>query len=306
MGETEISFKLNEIPEETTINAGGLNAGNAISQVIGPEETDQTIAHELKTGDFFMKDGSIKAFDATLTDLDKLNCIGIVFQTDVARIGNGEKTALSTKGITVPHGLVMALKDAGYDWWQDIPQPNTTDEEHLDNISKITQIYDDIEGYEHNKIIWDKTPEHPYLAFDFAKNYNVQRPEKTTEWFIPSTGQWWDIVKNLGKCDAFEQLIVSAPGTGNSPTIADATYGENMTVNTINNINEQLKKIGGSYIKEFVTNGNSQYHSSCEGTNNSSKGITVISMMFQPNNKKILFYPSGKYENRSVRCVLAF
>lgn len=306
IGETEISFKLNEIPEETTIDAGGLNAGNAISQVIGPENTDQTIAHELKTGDFFMKDGSIKAFDATLTDLDKLNCIGIVFQTDVTRIGNGEKAALSAKGEDTPHGLIMALKDAGYDWWQDIPQPNTTDEEHLDNISKITQIYDDIEGYEHNKIIWGKTPEYPYLAFDFAKNYNVQRPEKTTEWFIPSTGQWWDIVKNLGECDAFEQLLASAPSTGNSPTIADATYGENMTVNTINNMNEQLKKIGGNYVKEFVTNANSQYHSCCEGNNNSSKGITVISMMFQPNNKKILFYPSGKYENRSVRCVLAF
>ena len=301
-GELAVSYKLNEIPEEATINVSGLGAGCAISQIVGPENTDQTIEHVLQVGDFFMSDGGLKPFDATLTDEDKMNCIGIVFQTDVNRIGEGEKEALKSKGVK-PHALVMALKEGEYSSWHDLPLPNETDESHIGNVKNITELYNDIEGYAHNKGIWEKEYVAQYPSFVSAQKYKTWLPEnKTTEWFIPSTGQWWDIVKGLGKCIAFEEIKAANPNSGNSPTVVD----EEIPETTLENLNEQLLKVGFPYIKEFKVLDNTQFQTSSEGGNHNTKGVTTINMVFQPKYKKMMFYQDGKNAKRNVRCILAF
>lgn len=308
VGELAVSYKLNEIPEETTINASGLDAGCAISKIVGPDNTDQTIAHELKAGDFFMSDGSLKPFDATLSDEDKMNCIGIVFQTDVSRIGVGEKAALSSKGVTTPHALVMALKEGEYTAWQICTRPNETNESHIDDVKNITSLYEDIEGYAHNKGIWEKDNVDQYPAFATARDYEVYAkvpplPEnKTTEWFMPSTGQWWDILKGLGKFTGFDDLKAANPNAGNNPKIEDAAIVEA----TLINLNEQLLKVGVPYIKEFKVQDNTQFNTSNEGGHDNMKGMTTINMVFQPKYSKLMFYQDGKDSKRNVRCILAF
>ena len=308
VGELAVSYKLNEIPDEITINASGLDAGCAISKIVGPDNTDQTIAHELKAGDFFMSDGSLKPFDATLSDEDKMNCIGIVFQTDVSRIGVGEKAALSSKGVTTPHALVMALKEGEYTAWQTCTRPNETNESHIDDVKNITSLYEDIEGYAHNKGIWEKDNVDQYPAFATARDYEVYAkvpplPEnKTTEWFMPSTGQWWDILKGLGKFTGFDDLKAANPNAGNNPKIEDAAIVEA----TLINLNEQLLKVGVPYIKEFKVQDNTQFNTSNEGGHDNTKGMTTINMVFQPKYSKLMFYQDGKDSKRNVRCILAF
>ncbi len=303
VGELAVSYKLNEIPEETTINVSELGAGCAISQIVGPENTDQTIVHELQVGDYFMSDGGLKPFDATLTDEDKMNCIGIVFQTDVNRIGKGEKEALSSKGVITPHALVMALKEGEYSMWHDLALPNETNENHINDVKNITNLYEDIEGYAHNKGIWEKENIAQYPSFVSAQKYKTWLPEnKTTEWFIPSTGQWWDIVKGLGKCTAFEEFKEANPNYGNSPTIQDKEILET----TLKNFNEQLLKVGAPYITEFKVSQNSQFQTSSEGGYHNAKGVTTINMVFQPTYGKLMFYQDGKNAKRNVRCILAF
>lgn len=307
-GELAVSYKLNEIPDEITINASELDAGCAISKIVGPDNTDQTIAHELKAGDFFMSDGSLKPFDATLSDEDKMNCIGIVFQTDVSRIGVGEKAALSSKGVTTPHALVMALKEGEYTAWQTCTRPNETNESHIDDVKNITSLYEDIEGYAHNKGIWEKDNVDQYPAFATARDYEVYAkvpplPEnKTTEWFMPSTGQWWDILKGLGKFTGFDDLKAANPNAGNNPKIEDTAIVEA----TLINLNEQLLKVGVPYIKEFKVQDNTQFNTSNEGGHDNTKGMTTINMVFQPKYSKLMFYQDGKDSKRNVRCILAF
>lgn len=338
MEETEISFKLNEIPEETTINANGLNAGNAISQVIGPEKTDQTIAHELNVGDFFMKDGSIKAFDATLTDLDKLNCIGIVFQTDINRIGQAEKEALADKGVNTPHALVMALNrltmknftggDTGSvpwftrdakSWWgnadniKDLPQESASDINGINNLKTIVDIYNDISGLANCNAIRneftgsDEEFAKYYPAFYYANFYPKvedikEIPEKTTGWFIPSAGQWWDIFTLLGKLDGLNELKEASPNTG-----ASAAFDDKECI-AAKNINIQLNKVGGTYIYIFSETESKYYLTSSETDWDKNKGQRVITARMQMGStqKNVGYYPDGKYENREVRLVLAF
>lgn len=56
-----------------------------------------SLVHVLQAGDFYMNDGSIVGKDAALTEEQKAKCIGIVFQTDVNRIGEAEKLHWSRK-----------------------------------------------------------------------------------------------------------------------------------------------------------------------------------------------------------------
>lgn len=154
-----------------------------------------TNVHTLQPGDFFMKDGSLVGKDAILTAEQKANCIGIVFQTDESRIGQAEKDALGGKA----HGLVLALKN--------VDNSNTlqfsvgrVNIPGIDNTVTLQECYDDINGLAHTKAVYAEDPnETKYPIFNAVKYFSVERPEdKTTEWFLPSVGQFWDMLVNLG------------------------------------------------------------------------------------------------------------
>ena len=68
--------------------------------------------------------------------------------------------------------------------------------------------YDDISGYGNCEFIrnyYSHFINHP--AFKAADDWNAsdsehKAPENTTGWFLPSSGQLWDIMQNLGGCPA--------------------------------------------------------------------------------------------------------
>ena len=86
--------------------------------------SDLRLAYDkyIQVGDFYCKNASNEGYlipaDASLSDAQQKACIGIVFSTDVSRIGTKATELLSSKGVTTPHGLVMALTDAssGCQW----------------------------------------------------------------------------------------------------------------------------------------------------------------------------------------------
>ena len=129
--------------------------------------------------------------------------IGIVFQTDPYRIGRAEKEALSGKA----HGLVMALRTptaiAPVAWWKS--RLDEQDEGLTKCLTKKLR-YEDISGYGNCKHIRSNRGSlDDYPAFKSAEEYGVQAPATTTGWFLPSSGQWWDILQNLGSCHALAQ-----------------------------------------------------------------------------------------------------
>lgn len=161
------------------------------SEVIAPADA--------QIGDYYLSDGTLRRPDYQFTAAEKAKVIGVVFQTDPARIGQAEKDALRDAGVDTPHGLVMAVKLAGKPCaWG----PEETDETALSNIATVKTAYEDISGLENYNKLKEMDAEfsnHP--AFQTVKNFSekVPAPTGTTGWFLPSSGQWLDIVANLGQ-----------------------------------------------------------------------------------------------------------
>lgn len=167
---------------------------------------------DLKPGDFFYRtpdggyatsdggvrtvygDGCLDIEQGKVPDPSLGTVVGIVFCTDLSRIGESEKEALRQKGVDTPHGLVMATKAALSSRWG--PVDNTPGFE----FRKTTKdCYEDISGLRYSEIIWGKG-DMDYALFMEAKNLNgTHTITGTTGWFPPSMGQWWDILCYLGQ-----------------------------------------------------------------------------------------------------------
>ena len=150
--------------------------------------------------------------EADETTVQAAKVVGIVFQTDKSRIGAKEKEKLGGEGNV--HGLVMAVKNiATRQAWGlfGMDEGLTTCRTKADN-------YNDISGYgncEHirtNRGNFDSYP-----AFKAAYDYNTTCPvpATTTGWYLPASGQWWDILQNLGGCPALADVTQqTSPDTG--------------------------------------------------------------------------------------------
>ena len=153
--------------------------------------------------------------EADETTVQAAKVVGIVFQTDKSRIGAKEKEKLGGEGNV--HGLVMAVKNiATRQAWGlfGMDEGLTTCRTKADN-------YNDISGYgncEHIRANRGSFANYP--AFKAAYDYNTTCPvpATTTGWYLPASGQWWDILQNLGGCPALADVTQQ---TSPDPDIAE-------------------------------------------------------------------------------------
>lgn len=191
-------------------------------KVDGAAETIKNVTYAesgiARIGDFYCtKDNGTTGYlipkEADETTVQAATVVGIVFQTDKSRIGAKEKEKLGGEGNV--HGLVMAVKNiATRQAWGlfGMDEGLTTCRTKADN-------YNDISGYgncEHirtNRGNFDSYP-----AFKAADGYNTTCPvpATTTGWYLPASGQWWDILQNLGGCPALADVTQQT-----SPDIAE-------------------------------------------------------------------------------------
>ena len=190
-------------------------------KVDGAAETIKNVTYAesgiARIGDFYCTKnngttGSLIPKEADDTTVQAAKVVGIVFQTDKSRIGAKEKEKLGGEGNV--HGLVMAVKNiATRQAWGlfGMDEGLTTCRTKADN-------YNDISGYgncEHirtNRGNFDSNP-----AFKAAYDYNTTCPvpATTTGWYLPASGQWWDILQNLGGCPALADVTQqTSPDTG--------------------------------------------------------------------------------------------
>ena len=190
-------------------------------KVDGAAETIKNVTYAesgiARIGDFYCtKDNGTTGYlipkEADETTVQAAKVVGIVFQTDKSRIGAKEKEKLGGEGNV--HGLVMAVKNiATRQAWGlfGMDEGLTTCRTKADN-------YNDISGYgncEHirtNRGNFDSYP-----AFKAADGYNTTCPvpATTTGWYLPASGQWWDILQNLGGCPALADVTQqTSPDTG--------------------------------------------------------------------------------------------
>ena len=222
-------------------------------KVDGAAETIKNVTYAesgiARIGDFYCTKnngttGYLIPKEADETTVQAAKVVGIVFQTDKSRIGAKEKEKLGGEGNV--HGLVMAVKNiATRQAWGlfGMDEGLTTCRTKADN-------YNDISGYgncEHirtNRGNFDRYP-----AFKAADGYNTTCPVPTTTtgWYLPASGQWWDILQNLGGCTALAKPDEQASsqddefgwsGQGDVPAALNA-WMENIAVgdkDTFNNL----------------------------------------------------------------------
>ena len=265
---------------------------------------------DARVGDFYCKNSSGEGYlipgdIAQLTEERQAACIGIVYSTDVNRIGKAAEEVLTDKGIT-PHGLVMALTNASNscNWGEPFRDENSNGSEgepFKENTDPLQKQYNNVDGYGETHWIIDTygndgtaLPD-TYTAFYHASRYGTAEsntgkyaaPSNTTGWFIPSMGQWWDILSNLGKID-----LTSYRNSADS--YADIGH----TVPTaVDNINTYLQKI--SDATPFSTN---TYFCSSSEYNH----LSACNVLFYSDGGLGLHYSGKERSGRRLRCSFAF
>lgn len=209
-----ITVKANGLEVETP---WGYDWSDGGEENVTPKQVQLFKADELKIGDYFYSDGTWsdgglrkRYEDGSMGIADpkpkpvltnpttgtSRAVVGIVFQTDPSRIGAKEKKKLGTV-----HGLVMSVKNAATkQGWG----PN--EDEGLKKCKTKADNYNDISGYGNcERIRSNRGNFDNYPAFKAADDYNTTSPVPvtTTGWYLPASGQWWDILQNLGGCPAF-------------------------------------------------------------------------------------------------------
>ena len=193
-------------------------------KVDGAAETIKNVTYAesgiARIGDFYCtKDNGTTGYlipkEADETTVQAAKVVGIVFQTDKSRIGAKEKEKLGGEGNV--HGLVMAVKNiATRQAWGlfGMDEGLTTCRTKADN-------YNDISGYGNcDHIRANRGSFANYPAFKAADGYNTTCPvpATTTGWYLPASGQWWDILQNLGGCPALADVTQQ---TSPDPDIAE-------------------------------------------------------------------------------------
>ena len=181
-------------------------------KVDGAAETIKNVTYAesgiARIGDFYCTKnngttGYLIPKEADETTVQAAKVVGIVFQTDKSRIGAKEKEKLGGEGNV--HGLVMAVKNiATRQAWGlfGMDEGLTTCRTKADN-------YNDISGYGNcGHIRTNRGNFDSYPAFKAAYDYNTTCPvpATTTGWYLPASGQWWDILQNLGGCPALADV----------------------------------------------------------------------------------------------------
>ncbi|WP_044269425.1 fimbrillin family protein [Bacteroides timonensis] len=284
--------------KEYAVSPNGITTANYALYKVDGGITSKT--HTLQVGDFYMNDGSLVAHDATLTDAQKEACIGIIYSTSASRIGDAAKKALTQKGVTIPHGLVMALTNASEKcrWGETYRNENNGTGPFQNNTNTLQVQYNNVDGYGETHWILNTydgaTLQNTYTAFYHASRYGVDSGTAkyaapaniTTGWFIPSMGQWWDILSNLGGID-----LTTYRGSGNNnASISGAAK------TAVDNMNRYLEKIDSA--TKFSTG--THFWSSSEF--DSLFGCNVLFFI-----DKLELRGNAKGDSgRKVRCVFAF
>lgn len=176
--------------------------------------------------------------------------IGIVFQTDAKRISATEKAAGHT------NGLVMAVRTAHGEKSMFTRYSFDSDFEKIPNKKLGTSWYGDIEGYNWTEEIkkaypGDKISQCP--AFDFTtRDFQPSAPAGTSGWYVPSIGQVWDMMANLGGGEVAAQIKEARTYT------ADISYywrdhgRMNLTYDPIEKLNSCMSQIPDSEKENFT------------------------------------------------------
>ncbi|MCI6428918.1 MAG: Ig-like domain-containing protein [Rikenellaceae bacterium] len=176
-------------------------------------------AAEPKIGDYFYSDGTWSdgglisiSKDGTVAQwaeekpapLEGKTVIGIIFQTDALRISE----YLKKDGYV--HGLVFCTR-AAHKPGEELTKYSTQEVDCIGTHALGSSWYDDIWGRKWTNTIMQYYPGTELAscpAFDWTvTDFQPAAPGNTSGWFVPSIGQLWDLMVNLGGPKVGEALL---------------------------------------------------------------------------------------------------
>jgi hypothetical protein len=255
----------------------------------GADEADVRVRCLPNIGDYYYSDGTF----GTSKVPSKAIVIGIIFSNTVS-------VTDSVKGWT--HGYAMALTNAqstgGITW---APPAYQNTQEFTTEINTVALMESDMDGYSHCQTIKSKAgsslSSSYYSPFYYALNYGTASiggtkyaaPSGTSGWYLPSQGQWYLIIRNLGGIT--RPPDVDYHWMSGSASIAAAA------------INIYLNAVGGETI-DYSTTEDRWYWSSSEGT-----ASTACIMHFYSSDAYLYLNTAVKSNtdgNNRTRSVIAF
>lgn len=242
-------------------------AGN--TTINGPEIANSyenyDFLNDLSVGNFLFSDGTY----GSIPNNPGKTPIAIIFSTN---------TTSYDKSQAYTHGYAMALKDmtSTYTWGEKLDNSSLTNYNGEDSYLKRM----DMEGYKNR--LYENTTDYP-ASYAAKNSYGVAAPTGTSGWFLPSSGQWFEIISNLG----------SLATTG---IIFDGWHGtaENMiSARVANSINNRMSALPSSSYDPFEvvtpTGESIFYWSSTEHSTNDALAACFAndgSMLFATNKSK--------------------
>ena len=242
--------------------ANGVGTGTA---KIKATKVDYT--YTMEVGDIYYSDGAItkpKDEDISAARANGKTPIGVI-----GYLGNNKWTESGTGSGYGGHALVMCLKTIGstgstkaaqegknvqayigtrYAWYSS--NSDTGRKLYVNSKNKIVDSKDQIygSGYTDTNYLIHKWGSNAAAAY-YAQNYSTlpAPTNKCTGWFLPSAGQYYAVMTNLGATFSSDWTGI---WDGNTSTHKNKGFFNNMkTVTT--NINDKLKKVGDSNYTEF-------------------------------------------------------
>ena len=238
-----------------TINKGNkVYFGEAKLKLQHYDETTYT----MNVGDIYYDNGGItKPSEAEIAAARKngLTTIGII-----GYLGNDywtEKDVVISGKPVGGHALVMCLKTigstgktsigTGYAWYSSKSDAGRT---RVDGKDKLVNSYKQSygSGYTETDALIKKWGSAAAAAYQ-AQNYKTlpAPSSKCTGWFLPTAGQYYAVMTNLGAPFSDDWTGI---WDGNTTTHPNLGFFSNMTTVT-KNINDKLKKVGDSNYTEF-------------------------------------------------------
>ena len=284
-------------------------------QVMNVDDTATSTSHTLAVGDYYLNDGSVIP-NATTNKYLLAKAIGVVFDTS---------TSTTDQGYGWKHGYVMALTNAPSSTstcvWSLANSSGTYLDEagimygsfgYSDYNSSYTVYKTDKDGYSETQAIKNNGKlgynQTEYPAFWYALNYGTSNESGTTAyaapsvssgWYLPSIGQWWDILTNLGGmttvCDSSAGTCDWFNGNKGNSGIAYLCASK---------INSFLSAINGyTTYDSFYTNSSTlEYYWSSSEYNNSKVGAVC----FNGSYGSLYLYSDSKGFPFRARSVVAF
>lgn len=245
---------------------GGLGITASIEVVTEPNKSEEILIDPPtlpapKIGDYYYSDGTWS--DGGLVSIGEhgLNpvwaaekpaplagktVIGIVFQTNPDRMAQAEKDLGYTKG------YVMAVKNAHPSDEATVMWSQDWDFSCLKAAKSAAVWYDHLKGYEDTMTVKETygndiatwMPAFHYTLNDFS----LTAPASSSGWFLPSTGQVWDMLANLCGHEVAEYM---KGWQTKSSSVLINPCDENASYDVIAKFHESMSKIAPADKEEF-------------------------------------------------------